>query len=99
MKYVWKITELKTEGYALTAKYHASLIDDITIETEGYWTFKEPKSLDGVTEEIVAGWIDDETTKDGVSSIKSRLLEQFNAVKNSQDLALPWRPPTFKPNL
>jgi hypothetical protein len=55
--------------------------------------------LDGVTEEIVAGWIDDETTKDGVSSIKSRLLEQFNAVKNSQDLALPWRPPTFKPNL
>ena len=99
MRYVWKITELKTEGDALTAKYHVFLIDDITIETEGYWTFQEPKSLDGVTEETVAGWIDDETTKDGVSSIKSRLLEQFNAVKSSQDLALPWRPPTFKPNL
>lgn len=51
--------ELKTEGEVLTAKYHAFLIDDITIETEGYWTFKEPKSLDGVTEETVAGWIDD----------------------------------------
>ena len=96
MRYVWKITELKTVGNELTAKYHASLIGDITIETEGYWTFREPKDLDGVTEEQVANWIEDETSKDGVSSIKSRLLEQFNAVKASQDIALPWRPPTFK---
>lgn len=96
MRYVWKITELKTVGNELTAKYHASLIGDITIETEGYWTFREPKDLDGVTEEQVANWIEDETSKDGVSSIKSRLLEQFNAVKASQNIALPWRPPTFK---
>jgi hypothetical protein len=48
MKYVWKITGLKTEGDALMAKYHAFLIYDITIETEGYWTFQELKSLDGV---------------------------------------------------
>jgi hypothetical protein len=99
MKFVWKITELKSVGDELTAKYHAFLIDDITIETEGYWTFIEPRSLDGATEETVAGWIENETSKDGVSSIKSRLLEQLNAVKSSQDLALPWRPPTFKPNL
>jgi len=96
MKYVWKITELKTVGDELTAKYHTFLIGDITIETEGYWTFREPRSLDGVTEEIVAKWIEDETSTDGVSSIKSRLLEQFNAVKASQEIALPWRPATFK---
>ena len=96
MKYVWKITELKTVGDELTAKYHVSLIGDITIETEGYWTFREPRSLDGATEEQVANWIDVETSKDGVSSIKSRLLEQFNAVKDSQEIALPWRPATFK---
>lgn len=99
MKIVWKITELKTVGEELTAKYHVSLIDSMTIETEGYWTFREPRSLDGATEEIVAKWIEDETSKDGVSSIKSRLLEQFNAVKASQEIALPWRPPTFKPSL
>jgi len=96
MRYVWKITELKTVGDELTAKYHASLIGDITIESEGYWTFQEPRSLDDVTEETVVSWIETETSKDGVSSIKSRLLEQFNAVKNSEDIALPWRPKTFK---
>jgi hypothetical protein len=96
MRYVWKITELKTVGDELTAKYHASLIGDITIESEGYWTFQEPRSLDDVTEETVASWIEIETSKDGVSSIKSRLLEQFNAVKNSEDIALPWRPKIFK---
>jgi len=98
MKFVWKITELKTVGDELTAKYHVSLIDDITIETEGYWTFLEPRSLDGSTEEMVASWIEKETSKDGMSSIKLRLLEQLNAVKTSEDLALPWRPPTFKLN-
>ena len=96
MKYVWKITELNTVGNELTAKYHVALIGDITVETEGYWTFREPRSLDNVSEEQVANWIEAETSTDGVSSIKSRLLEQFNAVKASQEIALPWRPATFK---
>ena len=99
MKIVWKITELKSVGEELTAKYHVSLIDSTTIETEGYWTFREPRSFDGATEEIVAKWIEDETSKDGVSSIKSRLLEQLETVKKQQEIALPWRPATFKPNL
>lgn len=99
MKIVWKITELKSVGEELTAKYHVSLISDVTIETEGYWTFREPRSLEGATEEKVAKWIEDETSKDGVSSIKSRLLEQLETVKKQQEIALPWRPPTFKPNL
>jgi hypothetical protein len=95
MRYVWKITELNTVGDELTAKYHVALIGDITVETEGYWTFCEPRSLDDVTEEQVASWIEIETSTDGVSSIKSRLLEQFNAVNSSKNIALPWRPPTF----
>lgn len=99
MRYIWKITELKSVGNEITAKYHICLIGDVTVETEGYWTFREPRILDGVTEEEVTQWIEDEVTKDGVDAIKSRLLEQLETVKKQQEIALPWRPPTFKPNL
>jgi len=47
-------------------------------------------------EEMVANWIDQGTTQDGVSSIKSRLIEQLEAVKKQQEIALPWKPPTFR---
>jgi hypothetical protein len=45
---------------------------------------------------MVANWIDEGTTQDGVSSIKSRLLEQLETVKKQQEIALPWKPPTFR---
>lgn len=101
MRFVWKISELKGDTKAIyQAKYHVSLIeDDLRIETEGYWDFDAkkatiPTSL--VTEEMVANWIDESTTQDGVSSIKSRLIEQLESVKKQQEIALPWKPPTFR---
>jgi len=101
MKFIWKILELKGDTKAIfKAKYHVALIeDDLRIETEGYWDFDPtkatiPTSL--VTEEMVANWIDKGTTQNGVSSIKSRLLEQLEAVKKQQEIALPWKPPTFR---
>ena len=101
MRFVWKISELKGDEKAIIqAKYHVSLIeDDLKIETEGYWDFDAENATvptSEVTEEMVANWIDQGTTKDGVSSIKSRLLEQLESVKKQQEIALPWKPPTFR---
>ena len=101
MRFVWKISELKGDEKAIIlAKYLVSLIeDDLTIETEGYWEFDPEKATiptSQVTEQMVANWIDESTTQDGVSSIKSRLLEQLESVKKQQEIALPWKPPTFR---
>jgi hypothetical protein len=101
MNFYWKITELKGDDKAIyQAKYLVSLVeDDLRIETEGYWDF-DPKQAtiptSQVTEEMVAQWIDEGTTQEGVSSIKSRLLEQLESVKKQQEIALPWKPPTFR---
>jgi hypothetical protein len=101
MKFVWKISELKGDDKAIyQAKYHLSLIeDDLRIDTEGYWDFDAKKATvptSQVTEEMVANWIDEGTTQDGVSSIKSRLIEQLECVKKQQEIVLPWKPPTFR---
>jgi len=101
MRFVWKILELKGDDKAIVqAKYLLSLIeDDLRIETEGYWDFDAKNATiptTQVTEEMVANWIDQGTTQDGVSSIKSRLIEQLESVKKQQEIALPWKPPTFR---
>ena len=101
MRFVWKISELKGDDKAIyQAKYHLALIEnDLRIETEGYWDFDPKKATvptSQVTEEMVTSWIDEGTTQNGVSSIKSRLIEQLESVKKQQEIALPWKPPTFK---
>jgi hypothetical protein len=101
MNFVWKILELKGDDKAIVqAKYLLSLIeDDLRIETEGYFDFDPSSatvSTSQVTEEMVANWIDQGTTQNGVSSIKSRLIEQLDSVKKQQEIALPWKPPTFR---
>jgi hypothetical protein len=101
MKFVWTISKLKGDAQAIfQAKYHVALIeDDLRIETEGYWDFDPTKATiptSQLTEEMVANWIDEGTTQDGVSSIKSRLIEQLECVKKQQEIALPWKPPTFR---
>lgn len=101
MNFFWKISELKGDEKAIIqAKYLVTLVeDDLKIETEGYWDFDPEKATiptSQVTEQMVAKWIDEGTTQDGVSSIKSRLLEQLESVKKQQEIALPWKPPTFK---
>jgi hypothetical protein len=101
MRFVWKISELKGDDKAIhQAKYHLALIeDDLRIETEGYWDFDAKQATvptSQVTEEMVTNWIDQSTTQNGVSSIKSRLIEQLESVKKQQEIALPWKPPTFK---
>lgn len=101
MRFLWKILELKGNDKAIVqAKYLLSLVeDDLKIDTEGYFDFDPSNATvptSQVTEEMVANWIDEGTTQNGVSSIKSRLLEQLDSVKKQQEIALPWKPPTFR---
>jgi hypothetical protein len=101
MRFLWKILELKGDDKAIVqAKYLLSLVeDDLKIDTEGYFDFDPSNATvptSQVTEEMVANWIDEGTTQNGVSSIKSRLLEQLDSVKKQQEIALPWKPPTFR---
>jgi hypothetical protein len=50
---------------------------------------------DQVTKEMIVQWIEDSSTVDGVSSIKSNLEKQLNALKTPQRTGLPWMPATF----
>jgi hypothetical protein len=100
----WSITETQVkDGLILCAKYHViAKDDDLFVETEGYWTFSDPKlsvSFDQVTEEMIVGWIEKETMRDDVCIIKSRLQEQLDSLSKSQFTPPPWQPQTFSVKL
>ena len=95
----WKILEVYADGDLITsAKYHCSMSDgDKTVETEGYWSFAEPKlnvPFLEVTEDMIAQWIEDSSTIEGVNIIKSRLQEQLQTLQIKPVVA-PWLPQTF----
>jgi len=101
--FIWNILEISADNDLIThAKYRVTLKDeDYSVETEGNWWFngKEVKvPFDQVTEEMVASWVEQETIKDGINLIKSRLEEQLNVVKNQKTVIAPWLPQIFTPN-
>ena len=103
MKFVWKILEIYADSQkAITsAKYFCSVDDgENTVETEGYWHFPEPGAIpfDEVTEEMIAGWIEDSSVVDGKNVIKSRLEEQLKSLSN-KPVPAPWMPQVFTPTL
>ena len=70
--------------------------------TEGNWYLSNPvltTPLAEVTEEMVAGWIEADSMKDGVNVIKSRLEEQLALLEKSKSIVPPWKPQVFTPNL
>ena len=103
MKYTWSILDISAKDGLIThAKYKVSLTNqDQTVETEGNWWFQGAEvkvPFDQVTEEMVAFWIEQETIKDGVNLIKSRLEEQLNELNNQDAVVAPWLPQVFTPN-
>jgi hypothetical protein len=103
MNYKWSILDVSAKDGLIThAKYKVTLSDqDKTVETEGNWWFQgaEAKVLfEQVTEEMVASWIEQETIKDGINLIKSRLEEQLNELHNKDIVVAPWLPQVFTPN-
>jgi hypothetical protein len=100
MIFQWSITETQAQdGLILCAKYHVTAKeDDLSVETEGYWTFDSPTlsvSFNQVTEEMIVAWIEKETMRDGNCVIKSRLKEQLDSLSKSQFTPPPWQPQTF----
>ena len=104
MNFEWQITEVQHDNDLITqAKYHViATEDDLSVETEGYWTFDNPKMtipFDQVTEEMIVSWIEKETMRDGDCIIKSRLKEQLNSLSRNQFVPPPWMPQTFSVKL
>jgi hypothetical protein len=100
----WSITETQAEnGLILCAKYYViAKEDDLSVETEGYWTFYSPKlstPFDNVTEEMIVEWIEKEAMRDGNCIIKSRLKEQLDSLSKGQFTPPPWMPQTFSVKL
>ena len=104
MNYKWSILDVSAiDGLITHAKYKVKLSDqDQIVETEGNWWFVNPTLkvpfLD-VTEEMIAFWIEQETMKDGVNLIKSRLEEQLNELNKAEAVIPPWMPQVFTPNI
>ena len=103
-EYKWKILEITNDNGLVThAKYLLSATDgENTVEIEGNHFFKGTDiatPFDQLYEQIIINWINDETTIDGVSSIKSRLDEQLSELKSQKSSSLPWLANTFKPNI
>jgi len=103
-QYTWTLKQVTSEGDLIThAYYHVSATDgENTVETEGnyYFTGKEiiiPYSE--IREKTILDWINDETTTNEVSSIKSRLDEQLLELKKKKTVGFPWLANTFKPNI
>ena len=102
--YNWKLVEVTAEDDLIThAYYHVSATDgENTVETEGNHYFKGKEIVipyAEVREKTILDWIDQETTVDGVSSIKSRLDEQLLELKKDKKVGFPWLANTFKPNI
>jgi len=103
INYKWSILDISAKDGLIThAKYNVSLTDqDKIVETVGNWLFQGTEAkvpFDKVTEEMVASWIEQETMKDGINLIKSRLEEQLNELKSQNSVIAPWLPQVFTPN-
>ena len=103
-QYTWKLVEVTAqEGLVTHAYYHVTATDgENTVETEGnhYFKGKEIKiPYAEVREKTILDWINDETTVNEVSSIKSRLDEQLLELKKDKTVGFPWLSNTFTPNI
>jgi hypothetical protein len=101
--YNWTIKNLYAENERITsAHYHVvASVDDLSVETEGNWFFDEPGTVPfaSVTEEMVVGWIESSSIRDGKCVIKSRLEEQLKALEIRKPVVAPWMPQVFTPDL
>jgi len=101
----WKILGIDSpDGELITqAKYFATVSDkDLVVETEGFWTFQEPKlnvPFANVTEDMIVAWIWAETMQDGANMVEARLAEQLDALKKQRVTPLPWAPQVFTPEI
>lgn len=102
--YTWKILDVFATDELITgARYYVkAYIDDLSVETEGYWTFSDQivkVPFSDVTEQMIAQWIENESIQDGVSVIKSNLDKQLAYLGSQKPTIPPWKPQVFTPNI
>lgn len=100
MKFEWKIDGVQAnDGLITQAKYHCRAEqNDLAVETEGTWFFKEPKltvPYADVTEKMVIGWI----KADNDNLVEKRLAEQIANLESQSAMSLPWAPQVFTPEI
>ena len=100
IRYLWKILEVTSIDEVLThVSYRITASDTIhSIISEGNYFFDE-KQIDipfaELKESNITQWIDNETTIDGVSKIKSNLDNQLAILNTSSKKDLPWLADTY----
>ena len=98
--YLWKILEITSIDEVLThVSYRITASDTInSVISEGNYFFNE-KQIDipfaDLKESNITQWIDNETTIDGISKIKSNLDNQLAILNTSSKKALPWLADTY----
>jgi hypothetical protein len=98
LNYEWKIEGVTVNDDLITgAKYYCKATDrGFSVDTEGTWTIKDPKTalpMGDVTEEMVIDWIKGQTE----GQVEKRLAEQVANLKAATPLSVPWNPPVFTP--
>lgn len=102
ISYKWKILEFIGDDKVITeVKYHIVANDGKnSVESEGYWTFKEPlKTFPEMLEVDVENYLDADSMQNGVSLIKSALDQQLTNLGKLTVAKKPWEKPTFKLNI
>ena len=98
--YLWKILQVTSIDEVLThVSYRITASDTInSVISEGNYFFNE-KQIDipfaDLKESNITQWIDNETTIDGVSKIKSNLDNQLAILNTSSKKDLPWLADTY----
>ena len=100
ISYLWKILEVTSIDEVLThVSYRITASDTInSVISEGNYFFDE-KQIDipfaDLKESNITQWIDNETTIDGISKIKSNLDNQLAILNTSSKKDLPWLADTY----
>jgi hypothetical protein len=99
MIFNWEILEVYGDNTVSKVRYLLKAQDEQnTVKTEGNHKFSEGlvcKPLSEIKESDLIGWIETDTTKDGVNAIKLNLENQLEALKTSKKMAFPWEAETF----
>jgi hypothetical protein len=99
INYQWSILETFGNENITKVRYLLKAQDEQnTVETEGNHEFSEGlvcKPLSEIKESDLIGWLESDTTKDGVNAIKLNLENQLETLKISKKMAFPWEAETF----
>ena len=98
--YLWKILEVTSIDEVLThVSYRITATDTInSVISEGNYFFDEKQiniPFAELKESNITQWIDNETTINGVSKIKSNLDNQLAILNTSSKKDLPWLADTY----